>query len=39
MSMQVQKAHVCEKYYVLNPATSKFENWKYLASIMNEVLI
>ena len=39
MSMQVWKGHVCEKYYVSNPGTCKFENWKYLASIMNEVLI
>ena len=36
---ECKKRHVCEKDYVWNPATCKFENGKYLASIMNDSVI
>ena len=32
---ECKKGHVCEKDYILNPATSKCENVKYLASIID----
>ena len=31
--------HVCERYYVWNPATFNLENGKYLANIMDDSMI
>ena len=36
---ECKKRHLCEKDYVWNPATCKCENWKYLASIMDDSAI
>ena len=38
-SCECKKRHVCEKYYVKNPATSSCKNRKYLASIMDDSAI
>ena len=37
--MWVWKCHVCDKYYVWNPATCNCENGKLQASIMNDSAI
>ena len=34
-----KKRHVCEKNYVCNSATCSCENWKYLASFMDNSAI
>ena len=39
VTASVKKHHVCEKYYVWNPATCNCENWKYLPSIMDDLAI
>ena len=31
-----KKRHVCEKYYIWNPATCSCENEKYLTSIIDD---
>ena len=36
---ECRKRHVSEKDYVCNPATSKYENVKHLASVMDDSLI
>ena len=36
---ECKKRHVCEKYYIWNPATCTSENRKYLASIMDDLAI
>ena len=36
---ECKKHHVCEKDYVWNPATCKYENGKYLASFMGDSAI
>ena len=36
---ECKKRHVCEKDYILNPATCNCENGKYLASIMDDSAI
>ena len=36
---ECKKMHVCERYYVWNPATFNFENGKYLANIMDDSTI
>ena len=37
--MWVKKINVCEKDYVRNPSKCICENWKYLASIMDDSMI
>ena len=37
--MECKKCHVCEKDYVQNLATCNYENGKYLASIMDDLVI
>ena len=32
---ECKKRHICEKDYIWNPATCSCEDWKLLASIMN----
>ena len=39
VDVNVKKHHVCEKDYVLNTATCKFENGKCLASITDNSVI
>ena len=34
-----KKYHICDIDYVWNPATFSCENWKYLASVMNDSAI
>ena len=34
-----KKHHLCEKHYFWDPATCKYENGKYLASIMDDSVI
>ena len=36
---ECKKRHVCEKYYVWNPAKCNCKNRKYLASIMDNPVI
>ena len=36
---ECKKRHICEKYYIWNPATCSCENGKYLASIMDDSAI
>ena len=36
---EYKKRHVCEKYYVWNPATRICENGKYFASIIDDSMI
>ena len=33
---ECEKHHICEKYYIWNPATCSCENGKYLASIIDD---
>ena len=35
---ECKKHHICEKDYVSNPAAYNCENWKYLASIMDNII-
>ena len=34
-----EKHHICEKYYIWNPATCSCKNGKYLASIIDDSVI
>ena len=34
-----KKHHICEKEYIWNPSTHSFENGKYLASIMDDIVV
>ena len=34
-----KKWHVCEKDYIWNPATCRYKNGKYLASIMDDLAV
>ena len=36
---ECKKMHVCERYYVWNPATFNLVNGKYLANIMDDSMI
>ena len=36
---EFKKTHLREKDYVWNPATCKYENVKYLASVMDDLVI
>ena len=36
---ECKKNHICEKYYIWNPATCSCENGKYLASISDDSVI
>ena len=36
---ECKKSHVCEKDYVSNPATCNCENEKYLANIMDDLMV
>ena len=35
----LEKHLICAKYYIWNPATRSFENGKYLASIIDDLVI
>ena len=39
INFNVRVKNVCEKDYVWNPSTCNCENWKYLASIMDDSAI
>ena len=33
---ECKKHHICEEYYICNPATCSWENGRYLASIIDD---
>ena len=37
--MSVKKYHICEKDYISNAPTCNYKNWKYLASVMDDLTI
>ena len=39
VNVSVKNCHICEKYYVWNPARCNFENVKYIGSIMGDSVI
>ena len=39
MWCECKKHHICEKHYIWNPPTCSYKNGKYLASIIDNLLI